>query len=193
MILYINACAWKESRTKRLADHLIDRLEGPVEEVRLLDINFPVVDLDFIDMRDKLKANGDYSSPIFDLGKQFAAADTIVIAAPYWDLSFPTVLKAYFEQINVLGVTFEYSETGAVTGLCKAEKLYYVTTSGGPFAPDEYGYGYVDALAKNYYGIPETQLIKAVGLDIAGADPEKILQECMESIRRITDDQKRDK
>ena len=24
----------------------------------------------------------------------------IVIAAPYWDLSFPAVLKAYFEQIN---------------------------------------------------------------------------------------------
>ena len=36
----------------------------------------------------------------------------IVIAAPYWDLSFPAVLKTYLEQINVLGVTFDYSDDG---------------------------------------------------------------------------------
>ena len=138
------------------------------------DITFPKTDEAFLDMRDHAKETGDYSDPIFELGKQFAAADTIVIAAPYWDLSFPAVLKSYFEHINVLGITFEYSENGAPIGLCRADMLYYVTTSGGPFAPDEYGYGYVDALAKNYYGIRETKLIKAVGLDtdIEGADAE---------------------
>ena len=183
MILFINACVWEESRTKRIADHLLGKLDGPVEEVRLADVRFPVVDFDFLDRRDRLKAEGDYSDSIFDLAKQFASADTIVIAAPYWDLSFPTTLKAYFEQINVLGLTFEYSATGAVSGLCKARKLYYVTTSGGPFAPDEYGYGYVEALAKNYYGIPETELIKAVGLDMEGADAEQIIRECMEKIK----------
>ena len=183
MILFINACVWEESRTKRIADCLLGMLGGPVDEVKLADVSFPVVDMAFLDRRDRLKADGDYSDPIFNLGKQFAAADTIVVAAPYWDLSFPAVLKSYFEQINVLGVTFEYSATGEVTGLCKAEKLYYVTTSGGTFAPDEYGYGYVEALAKNYYGIPETELIKAVGLDMAGADAEQIIHECMDGIR----------
>ncbi|MBQ7201644.1 MAG: NAD(P)H-dependent oxidoreductase, partial [Eubacterium sp.] len=101
---------------------------------------------------------------------------------PYWDLSFPAVLKTYFEQINVLGVTFDYSDDGVPSGLCKAKKLYYITTSGGDFAPDEFGYGYVDALAKNYYGIQETKLIKATGLDLVGADPEKILKKCMDGI-----------
>ena len=34
-----------------------------------------------------------------------------------------------------------------------------------------------DALAKNFYGIKETALIKATGLDIVGADAESIMNE----------------
>ncbi len=45
-----------------------------------------------------------------------------------------------FEHINVVGMTFDYSADGVPIGLCKAKKLYYITTSGGDFAPDEYGY-----------------------------------------------------
>jgi FMN-dependent NADH-azoreductase len=33
MILFINACARKESRTKELADCLLAKLQGPVGEV----------------------------------------------------------------------------------------------------------------------------------------------------------------
>ena len=185
MILFINACVWDESRTKRLADHLLSMMDEPVTEIRLIDEEFPTVDIQFLDKRERLKESGDYSDPMFRWGKQFASADTIVIAAPYWDLSFPAALKTYFEQINVLGVTFDYSADGIPRGLCKAKKLYYITTSGGDFAPDEFGYGYVDALAKNYYGIKETKLIKATGLDLVGADPEMILKKCMDEISCI--------
>ena len=59
---------------------------------------------------------------MFSLAKEFAIADTIVIAAPYYDLSFPAMLKQYFEQINVLGVTFTYSDSGIPEGLCKARR-----------------------------------------------------------------------
>ena len=34
---------------------------------------------------------------------------------------------------------------------------------------------YVEALARGYYGIREVRKIEAVGLDIAGADPEGIM------------------
>ena len=47
---------------------------------------------------------------------------------------------------------------------------------GGPVYSDAYGYGYVKALAQTFYGIPETDLICAEGLDLDGADPEAILQ-----------------
>ena len=53
-------------------------------------------------------------------------------------------------------------------------------TAGGDYAPDEYGFGYIKALAEGYYGITDVRLIKATGLDIIGADVEAILQECIE-------------
>ena len=121
---------------------------------------------------------------MFGYARQFVQADTIVIAAPFWDLSFPAALKNYLEQINAIGITFRYTPEGVPQGMCRAKKLYYVTTAGGDFVPEGYGFGYVKALAQNFYGIQDVELIKAVGLDIDGAPVEKILRECEEEIDR---------
>lgn len=185
MTLFINACVRRQSRTLRLAECLLERLGGDVEEVRLEEIAFGAADEAFLDKRDRLIAAGDFNDPLFALARQFAGADQIVIAAPYWDLSFPAALKQYFEQINVLGITFVYTPEGIPRGLCRARKLYYVTTAGGNFVPEEYGFGYVRALAQGFYGIPEAELIRATGLDIDGADEQAILREAMERIQGI--------
>ena len=182
MILYINSCVRENSRTKRLAEGLLAGLDTEVEEVRLSDISFPAVDEAFLENRDRLIAAGEFDSPLFALARQFAGADQIVIAAPYWDLSFPSALKQYFEQINVLGITFVYTPEGIPKGLCRAKKLYYVMTAGGMYVPEEFGFGYVRALAQNFYGIEDVQLIRAVGLDIDGADVESIMKESFNSM-----------
>ena len=152
-ILFINACVRGESRTKRLAEKLLEKLNRPVEEVRLEDISFPVANEDFLGMRDRLVSEGSFDNPVFDLARQFSEAETIVIAAPYWDLSFPASLKQYFEQVNVVGITFRYTEEGIPEGLCKADRIFYVSTAGGIYVPTEFGFGYVKALAQGYYGI----------------------------------------
>ncbi len=193
MILFINACVRKESRTKILADRLLAKLkedtesnpendiknnaENVIEELRLEDMAFPAADEAFLQKRDALLAAGKFEEPLFAPARQFASADTIVIAAPYWDLSFPAALKQYIEQVNVVGITFEYTPEGFPRGLCRAKKLYYVMTAGGTYVPEEFGYGYVKALAQNFYGIQDVELIKAVGLDIIGADVNKIIGE----------------
>lgn len=182
MILLINACVREESRTKRLAECLLSKLDGDVTERNLSEAVFPSADEAFLKKRDSLIAAGDFENPLFEMARQFAEADQIVIAAPYWDLSFPAALKQYFEQINVLGITFLYTPEGFPKGLCKAKKLYYVMTAGGMYVPEEFGFGYVKALANGFYGIEDVKLIKAVGLDIAGADAEGIVQECLRSI-----------
>ena len=125
--------------------------------------------------RDLLLSRGDLQDPMFGPALQFAEAQTIVIAAPYWDLSFPAMLKQYLEQVNVVGITFKYSEEGVPIGLCRADKLFYVTTAGGYYVPEEFGFGYVKALAQNYYGIQDVRKIEAVGLDIVGADVNAIM------------------
>ena len=113
---------------------------------------------------------------MFGLARQFSKAETIVIAAPYWDLSFPAMLKQYLELVNVVGVTFKYSEDGFPIGLCRADRLFYVLTAGGHYVPEEFGFGYVKALAQQYYGIPDVLKIEAVGFDIAGADVGLIIK-----------------
>ena len=175
MRLFINACVRKASRTKELADCFLARQCGPFEEVRLEAIAFPTANESFLEKRERLIQEKDFSNPLFDLARQFAAADDIVIAAPFWDLSFPALLKLYFEQISVTGITFVYTPEGIPAGLCKAGRLTYITTAGGNFFPEEYGPGYVRALAQNFYGIPEFRLIKATGLDLDGADIDRIM------------------
>ena len=181
-ILYINACVRKESRTKKLTEKLIEKLNMPYEEICLEDISFSVVNEEYLNKRDDLISAGVFEDPMFDHARQFAEADVIVIAAPFWDLSFPAMLKQYFEQINVVGITFKYSEQGIPIGLCKADRLFYVTTAGGHYVPEEFGFGYVRSLAQNYYGIQDVRLIRASGLDIEGADVDLIMKDAETSL-----------
>ena len=181
-ILYVNACVRKESRTRRLAEKLLAVLDSPFEEVRLEEIAFPTSNEAFLNLRDRLIAAGDFQHSLFDLARQFSRAETIVIAAPYWDFSFPAMLKQYLEQITVVGLTFKYSEEGVPLSLCSAKRLFYVTTAGGNFVPDDYGFGYVKALAQNYFGIRDVRKIKADGLDIVGADVNAIMAAAEEAV-----------
>ena len=182
MILYIDVCVRDDSRTSKLGEALLNRLGGDVVRVNIGEMKFDITDEAFLKQRDSLIAKRMFDDDSFKLARQFAEADTIVIAAPYWDLSFPAALKQYIEKINVLGITFEYTAEGYPMGLCKADKLYYVMTAGGNYVPEEFGYGYIKALAENFYGINEVKLIKATGLDIYGNDPEKIMAEAVNSI-----------
>ena len=184
-ILYINACVRKESRTRKLAEKLLLKLDEPFEEICLEDVAFPVVNEDFLSKRDRLISQGEYQDPLFELARQFSNAAAIVIAAPFWDLSFPASLKQYLEQINVTGITFKYSAEGVPIGLCRAKRLFYVTTAGGPYVPENYGFGYVKALAQDYYGIQDVRKIEAVGLDIDGADVDAIMKSAEDALSGI--------
>ena len=175
-ILFVNTCVRKGSRTLRLARRLLAGLDGEVCEIRPDLCGLSPLCEDSLRRREGLTASGDFSAPELEAARVFADADTIVMAAPYWDLSFPALLKIYLENVTVCGVTFRYEEDGTPRGLCRAERLFYVTTSGGPITRNM-GFEYVDALAKGFYGIKETRFISAEGLDIRGADAEALLDE----------------
>ena len=185
-ILFVNACIRKNSRTRFLAEQVIRQLNGTVIEVNPVTATEPITSEEFIINRADATGKMDFADPAYAPARQFAEADIIVVAAPYWDLSFPSILKAYFEQVNVPGLTFEYTEEGIPRGLCKARKLIYVTTAGGPIISDEYGYGYVKSLAQGFYGIAEVCQVKAEKLDVIGADVEGILNKALEGFAHET-------
>lgn len=176
-VLYIDACVREESRTRRLAKTLLQKLGGDVESVSLYEQNLPFTDKELLAKREQDCRCRNFQDAYYDYAKQFAEADVIVVAAPYWDLSFPAILKQYIELIMISGITFHYTEEGIPVGMCKAKKLYYVTTAGGKIYNPEYSFGYLKSLATGMLGVVECQMISAENLDIIGNDVEAMLQE----------------
>ena len=188
MVLFVNGCVRENSRTLELAQSLLGGVSGPIEEVRLYPDGPKGLDAEKLCLRDELLSKGDYAAPIFRFANQFAAADMIVMAAPYWDLAFPAKMRAYLEEITVSGITFRYGTDGIPKGLCRAKSLIYVTTAGGPIIQN-FGYEYVKTLAHAFYGISDVALVKAEGLDIWGADPTEILEQAKRNIPNILNTQ----
>lgn len=181
-ILFLNACARPNSRTLMLAQALLQTLEGETQRVNLYETALMPLDFQGIEQRHRAAQDHDFAASIFDEAKQFAEADVIVIAAPCWDLMFPAVLKTYLENITVSGITFRYSDQGRPESLCKAKSLHYVTTAGGYIGENDFGFSYIRALAQNFFGIGQVHRHAAEGLDIFGADVEKLLKEAKEAI-----------
>ena len=130
-ILFVNSCVREESRTYRLAGAVLECLDGDITQLDISEADIKPLDRQSLMNRVELSDKGDFSNEMFKYAHQFAESDTVVIAAPYWDLSFPAVLKAYLEAVSVCGITFKYDEQGVPAGLCSVRKLIYVTTSGG--------------------------------------------------------------
>ena len=182
-ILFVNACVRENSRTLDIAKIVLEKLNNAYTEVNLQKTDLKPLNRESLDIREKLILQDDFSDTMFSLAKDFAAADEIVIAAPYWDLAFPALLKIYLEQITVSGITFRYAK-GVPQGLCRAKRLIYVTTAGGIIYYN-FGFEYVKALAQKIYGIGEVLFFKAENLDIDGNDVKDILQRAKSDAEKI--------
>lgn len=170
-VLFIDCCIRREgSRTKELAEHFLAMLEKTGEyaitRLSLMDEGLAYMSEGFFRQRDELLAEKDFAHPRFHYAHQFAEADKIVIAAPFWDLSFPALLKVYIENLCVEGITFKTGAHG-LEGLCRADHMTYLTTRGGYYAntPLEMGSRYMEAMAE-FFGIARYTCIAAEGLDI---------------------------
>ena len=64
---------------------------------------------------------------------ELRAADTVVIAAPMYNFSVPTSLRAWFDFVLRAGETFKYSEAGP-EGLLKGKQAVVLTSRGGLYS-----------------------------------------------------------
>ena len=181
-ILYINACVRENSRTNQLARFFLGKLEGKISEIKLNEADLKPLNSTSLAKRENCIKRRAYDDAMFDYAKQFALADTIVIAAPYWDLSFPAILKIYLEQVCVDGITYRYNR-GRPMSLCRAKRLVYITTSGGIIDYD-LGYNYVKTVARIFFGIDETVRFSAEDLDFGDAAVEILINEVKAKMER---------
>jgi FMN-dependent NADH-azoreductase len=96
---------------------------------------------------------------------EFLAADAVVIAAPMYNFTVPTQLKAWIDRIAVAGQTFRYTEAGP-EGLCGGKKVVIVSTSGGLHVGQPTGTAHEDYLKVlfGFLGITDIEFVRAHGL-----------------------------
>lgn len=185
-LLFVNACMrGDESKTLKLCrEYLATRTDATITEISLPELNLAPYNAEMVTYRTEKQAAEQWDDSIFDLAKQLAAADEVVIGAPYWDLSFPAALKIYIEHCCVCGITFHYTEDGHCEGLCHSQKLTYITTSGGFIGDKNYGYDYIQGIAE-MFDLGETRFVSAEGTDIIGMDVEAQLNEARSALRTL--------
>ena len=163
-LFYIDSCLRYGSNTKKIADALLDRLSEryEVETVKLSDYDFPVVKNGILNDRN----NGIVPEEYVNIARKIAAADRLVISAPFWDMSFPSALKVFIENMSLFNVTFASNEKECY-GLCKAEKVLYITTRGMNINTGddmEQATPYIKAIGK-LWGLGELNVVSAQNMD----------------------------
>ena len=176
-VLLIDCCVRREeSRTARLARAFVSGLgeDFAVSVIRPDEERMRPLTGESLQERDRLLAEGALDRPRFDYARQFAQADIVVAAAPFWDMSFPAIFKIYIENISVEGITF-CTQADGLHGLCRGERLVLLTTRGGYYGGTdmEQATTYLRAL-QAFYGFKGFSCVAAEGLD-TGVDPEPLV------------------
>lgn len=203
-VLYITAHPLNETQSYSMAvgKEFIETYKqaNPSDEVVHIDLfkeNIPHIDADVFSGWGKLQSGQAFDalnneeqakvSRLSELCDQFVAADKYVFVTPFWNFSFPPVMKAYLDSVAVSGKTFSYTENGPV-GLLQGKKALHIQARGsvyseGPAAELETGHRLL-TIMMNFFGIPTLE-----GLFIEGhsAMPDKAQEIKANAIARAKD------
>ena len=190
-LLFIDGCISQRgpaSRTRALAEAFLSAFQESHPGAEVETVTLEALDLKpflpaALNQRDELASVGAFGAPVFDLARQFQAADKIVAAAPFWDMSFPAVMRTYIEYISANGLCYHYEADGC-HGDCRADRLAYLTTGGDFEQPESLGVLYWKQLSR-MFGIPRFDYVFAGGLDVDPAKAPELLEAACEQARTL--------
>jgi FMN-dependent NADH-azoreductase len=112
----------------------------------------------------------DYSDALIE---ELKRADVVVLGLPMYNFGVPSMLKAYFDHIARVGVTFRYTDKGSV-GLLTGKKVYVFAARGGLYAgtPNETQTPYVRTFLA-FLGMNDVEFVYAEGLAISEASKQQ--------------------
>lgn len=121
-----------------------------------------------------------------ELVAEIKAHDTIIIAAPMYNFGIPTTLKNWIDLIARAGVTFTYTDTGAV-GLIEGKRAIIVTTRGGAHkgGPTDHVVPYLTTVL-GFIGINNVETIYAEALNMGPDAAETGISQAKLAIDAIT-------
>jgi len=195
-LLKINSSMFSQNG---VSSRLVDEIEKQLTK-KYLDLNIitrdlakdavPHLDSEWINAISTAKENrdlqqhkkADYSDRLIEEVKQ---ADILLIAAPMYNFSVPSVLKAWFDHIARAGVTFKYTDNGPV-GLLKNKTVYLITTRGGIHKdlPSDTQIPFIFNFL-NFIGISNIKTVYAEGLNLSGDYREKSITQAQHDISEL--------
>lgn len=149
-VLYIKATPKlkDDSWTLKMSEAFIENYKknNPndlVTELNLYDENFG-----YLTMEELQEMPLDAESNVKKYANQFIEYDKYVIAAPFWNLSVPAILKSYIDRLMIVGKTFKYTETGSQSLITGKKAMFFMAMGGiysiPPMNKFENGIKYLD-------------------------------------------------
>lgn len=185
-VLYIksNHKSDEKSYSCRMAEAFIEeyKLCNPnhiVDKIDLYKEEFPHLSLEnFIKSINK-------DGHMYDTLKHFMGYDKYIFSSPMWNLSVPSILKAYLDHIVIKGMSFNYSKYGMPIGLLKGKKAIYIGSRGGyypfPISLITFDYKQVKYILK-FIGIKD---VKKFILQNTDRQPDKIKNNFPKTLNKI--------
>lgn len=109
-------------------------------------------------------------------------ADLLVIAAPMYNFTLPSMLKAWIDHVARAGVTFRYTDKGA-QGLVTGKRVVVIATMGGRHEPgaSDHLRPYLRTVL-GFLGMTAVDFIVADGLNLGAVAREQSLREAHRQI-----------
>src|SRR5690348_6993825 len=124
-----------------------------------------------------------YSDALID---ELRGADVLVLGLPMYNFGVPSQLKAWFDHIARAGVTFKYTDKGAV-GLLTGKKAIVIATRGGRYAGT--GADHETPFVRQFLGfvgITDVEFVYTEGLALGEAAKSESLAAAQTIIRSRT-------
>lgn len=120
---------------------------------------------------------------------ELLAADVVVIAAPMYNFSVTSTLKAWIDHVARVGRTFKYTETGPV-GLVPADKRVVIFTarggvySQGPAKSMDFHETYLRGVL-GFIGITKPEFVHTEGLGMGPEAAAKAIEQTRSAIAEL--------
>lgn len=118
--------------------------------------------------------------------EELEAADIVVLAAPMYNFSIPSTLKAWIDHVARAGRTFRYTAAGP-EGLLKGKKVFIITGRGGFYTGDspakllDFQEPYLRGVL-GFLGLTDVSFIHVEGLKVSPEAAEQAVSRARESI-----------
>lgn len=203
-VLYVkvNPKRDEESQSAQLANYFLELYKennkgDVIDKLDLYESEIPFLDVDvfsawgkFASQTTLTKTEQNKADQMDKLTNQFLNADKLIFAAPFWNLGYPPMLKAYIDTICIAGKTFKYTDKGPV-GLVSDKPLLLIETRGGfysdgPTAELENSQRYLRTIM-GFMGVKNFTSVIAENLDVDEEHQQESIKLAKQQLKDIAD------